>query len=876
MLPIASALLLLAFDDPKPPALRLPETVTPVRYAAQLRLIPSEENFSGSIEIWIRANEAVPVIWLHSQGLTIDSAAIEQGGKKLAPKVLTPEKSDFIGLEAAIGKGPGKVSLRYHGKVDLKNSGGLFRGKDQGNDYIYTQFEPIEARKAFPCFDEPKFKVPWQVSLTVKQDQLAFSNTPGVEEKSPEAGMKLVRFAETKPLPSYLIAFAVGPFEVVDAGKAGRKKTPIRMIVPKGRTAEAAYAVEVTGGVLAALENYFDIPYPYEKLDQVAVPLFGGAMENPGLITYSDTMLLGRVNGDTIARKRGYYEVAAHEIAHQWFGDLVTMPWWNDVWLNEAFATWMANKITAQQQPSWNIDVQRVNEGLGVMAQDALVSARRIRQPVESVHEINTAFDGITYVKGGAVVQMLETWMGVENFRKGVHNYMLKHAYGNARSEDFLSALASVKGGEDIPAAASTFIDQGGVPEVSISLDCRPGAASKPAVELEQRRFLPLGSKAPAGQVWKIPMCMQYPGASGGLERQCVLLSEQRTRVELTKAKSCPAWLLGNENMGGYYRTRYQGDLYSKLMDNGYDKLPLPVRVGLMSEAGAMAGAGVLSPADALRAALRVKDAPERQLVSAALALVTQFSGSVLPETSRPNLARFVQQAFGERARNLGWIHRADDSDDTRILRARLVPFVAATGRDPELIAKARELALLALADATKVPADLRPAVLRVAAEAGDRALFDRYVEAAKSAKDPRDRRTVLSSLSAFEDPSLMDAALDLFLKDAFDPRESVGLLFGGRSKMRKSFEFVKKNIEEAEKRMPADITGAKGAFLISTAAGFCSASEKAEAEALFGPRAPSYGGGPRALAQTLEAIDLCAARKDAQQTKLVEFLSQY
>ena len=874
MLSLTAAVFLLAFDDPKPPALRLSETVSPVRYAAQLRLVPAENTFAGSIEISIRVNEAVPVMWLHGQSLTIDSATLEQGATKRNPKVIASETSDFIGFQAAFEKGPAKLLLRYHGKVDPKNSGGLFRGKDHGNDYIYTQFEPIEARKAFPCFDEPRFKVPWQLSLTVKKDHEAFSNTPPVEEKAAEDGMKFVRFAETKPLPSYLIAFAVGPFEIVDGGKAGRKKTPIRMIVPKGRTAEAAYAVEVTGHILTALENYFDIPYPYEKLDQVAVPLFGGAMENPGLITYADDILLGRVDGDTTNRKRGYYETAAHEIAHQWFGDFVTMPWWNDLWLNESFATWMANKITAQEKPEWNIDVQRVNESLGVMGQDALVSARRIRQPVESNNDITTAFDGITYIKGGAVVQMLETWMGAEGFRKGVHNYMLNHAYGSARSEDFLSALASVKGGADIPAAASTFIDQGGVPEVSVTLECKAG--SKPAVQLEQRRFLPLGSKAKADQVWKIPMCMQYGTGTNGIERQCVLLGEKQARVELTKAKSCPTWLLGNENLGGYYRTRYQGELYQNLMKNGYYKLPLPVRVGLISEAGAMAGAGVLSPLDALTAAERVKDAPERQLVSAALSLIGQFGGSVLPESSRPKFANFVQTVFGERARKLGWMHQPGDSDDIRLLRTRLLPYVAATGRDAGLTAKARELALQYLENPKSVPTDLRSSVLRVAARNGDRELFDRYLAAAKAAKDPRDRQTLLGGLSSFEDPALIDATLALFLSDTFDSRESVGLLFGGRAKQRRAFEFVKNNLEESEKRMPADITGAKGAFLISTAAGFCSASEKAEAEALFGPRASKYGGGPRTLAQVLEVIDLCSARKDSQQAKLVEFLSKF
>ncbi|MBZ2180237.1 MAG: M1 family metallopeptidase [Acidobacteria bacterium] len=863
-----------------PPALRIPGAVSPVRYEAKLRLIPAEEEFRGSIRIAVRADEIAPTIWLHAtKEMTIESATIQSaaGGKRPA-RVIRPADTDWLGLVpagGALGKGAtAEIEIAYRSLLDTKNSSGVFRGMDGGTAYLYTQFEPIDARRAFPCFDEPRYKVPWQLTLEVKKEHEAFANTAPVREIATEGGaMKRIEFAPTKPLPSYLLAFAVGPFEIVPAGPAGRTKAPVRIIVPKGRKAEAAYAVEVTPKILAALEEYFDIPYPYGKLDQIAVPLFGGAMENPGLVTYADTLLLGRREADTIERKRSYYEVCAHELAHQWFGDLVTMPWWNDLWLNESFATWMAAKITQQAHPEWNVDVQSVTETLQIMGQDGLSSARRIRQPVESNNDIANAFDGITYLKGGAVVQMIETWIGEADFRAGVRSYMRKHAYGSARAEDFFGALSAVAKGKDVTATASTFLDQGGVPEVSLSLRCERGR--KPVATLTQRRFLPLGSKAKADQTWRIPVCLQWAG--GG--RQCTMLAGSEPQEMELAATGCPEWILGNENMSGYYRTRYGGEWFGKLMAAGYDKLPLRVRTGLLGEATAMASAGLLPLTDGLALVAKAKDAREREVVRGGVGLLRTFQ-SLTPPELRPNLARLVRGAFGARARELGWVHRPGDSDDTKLLRAALVPYAALRGDDGELLDKARELALASLGDWKSLPEDMRDAVLSAAAaRRGDGVLFDRYLEAARAAKDARDRRTMLSAMASVEEPGLVARAQQLFLTGGFDAREAVSLLFAGMDsagQRRAAFDFTKANLEEVEKRIPADITGAKGAMAIFTASRFCSASERAEAEAVFGERAKTYGGGPRTMAQVLESIDLCAARKAAQERQVAEILSRY
>ena len=354
---------------------------------------------------------------------------------------------------------------------------GIFRQKTGDDWYAFTQFEATDARRAFPCFDEPSYKVPWRLALTIPKGDIAVSNTPVAKEVSAGDGLRTVIFEETKPLPSYLVAFGIGPFDVVDAGRAGIKHTPIRMIVPRGQASEARYAVETTGQILALLEKYFGTPYPYAKLDNLVIPqtVRFGAMENAGLITCNERILLAKPAEETADFKRGWASVCAHETAHQWFGDLVTLAWWDDTWLNESFATWMSRKIVEQWKPEWDTPVSNVAARAGTMEGDSLATARKIRQPIESKGDIDNAFDNISYGKGAAVLAMFEAWVGPEKFQKGVRRYLGEHAFGNATYKDFLNALEA-EGGAGVGKAFATFLDQPGVPLVSLDLVCGSGA----------------------------------------------------------------------------------------------------------------------------------------------------------------------------------------------------------------------------------------------------------------------------------------------------------------------------------------------------------------------------------------------------------------
>lgn len=857
-----------------PPALRLPQGVNPSSYSIRLRLDPSKEEYSGTVTTRLNIARPTPVIWVNATGLTMDKAVATASGKAFAGRILKGSE-DFAGFafDTQVPAGNATLVIDFHGKVATQTSSGLFRGKDGGNNYLYTQFEPIDARRAFPCFDEPQFKVPWQLTLEVPEALEAVANTPATRSGQAGAGWKSIEFAQSQPMPSYLVAFAVGPFEYVDSGKVGRKQVPSRIVVPKGRAAEAAYAAETTASVVNKLEEYFGIPFPYAKLDQIAVPLFGGAMENPGLITYADSIILAKPEGDSIFRRRGWIGTAAHELAHQWFGDLVTMAWWDDLWLNEGFATWMGGTTTAKLKPEWKIEGDIAGSRDYALSEDTLLSARRVRQPIDSKNDIVNAFDGITYQKGGAVLRMMEAWLGEEKFRQGVRNYLQKHAWGNATSKDFLAAMAEA-GGPAVAEAFASFLDQGGAPEVSFTLRCDSG--KRPELVLRQTRAVPVGTHAPGEQTWKVPVCVEYPAGSAAT-RQCSLLNTKEAKMELSHAQGCPAWIVPNAGGTGYYRSNMDSGLLDKLMEQHFSNMPVGSRIALVGDIAALTRSGSMATSDALKLVPRLAASGERQIVQAGVSLAVDNS-EILSDEDVPRMDRYVVATFSTRARQLGWTHKPGDDDDTRQLRAQLVPFAAGRG-DAELGSQAKPLALQWIEDRKALPADLAPGVIRTAAVWGDATLFDVYLNAVRKTEDRRQRGWLFQGLGSFRQPELVQRALRIPLDPAFDLRETFGLLFaGGRPPTRRAaFEFARANYDALLQRMPSSIAG--GSFAASlpyTGQRLCSEEARTEVKEFFQARVEKETGGPRTLAQVLESISKCSALKARQGESLHKFLAAW
>ncbi|MGH2901215.1 MAG: M1 family metallopeptidase, partial [Solirubrobacteraceae bacterium] len=369
---------------PAQPTLRLPRNFLPTGYAARLDLDPSKAGFEGSIQIAGNVSEPSRVIWLNARKLTVHKAVAQRTGQPDVALTATPRGEDFLELRAprALDAGAWTLAIDYAGEFDALNTAGAFKQTVGDASYVYSQFEAVYARRAFPCFDEPDNKVPWKLTLDVPKQLVAVNNAPQLSESPLDGGKKRVEFGVTKPLPSYLVAFGVGPFEVVDAGKT-KRGTPVRIVTLAHRAADAAYAAKTSARVIDLLEEYFGAPYPYEKMDMLTIPITVGfgAMENAGLITYTETSVLFDAKASKERHLR-WIAVAAHELAHQWFGDLVTMAYWDDIWLNEGFASWMGRKIVARFEPAWREDQGELNTRDSALDNDSLVTARQIRQPI--------------------------------------------------------------------------------------------------------------------------------------------------------------------------------------------------------------------------------------------------------------------------------------------------------------------------------------------------------------------------------------------------------------------------------------------------------------------------------------------------------------
>ena len=852
---------------PTPPTLRLPAGVArPTREDVDLVIDPASEDFTGHVAIELDVLAPTRLLWLNANEIAVDDAAVTAGGRRLAATPITPRK-DYLGLRLATELPAGKatVTIRYRGKSHHDDVAGLYTLKERDDWYAFTQFENTDARRAFPCFDEPSYKIPWRVTIHAKQPLVVLGNAPVDRETDEPDGMKAVRFAETKPLPSYLVAFAVGPFEAVDAGKT-RTGAPIRIVVPKGRTGEIDYAVHHTKRLLDALEDYFGTPYPYAKLDALAVPAKGASMENPGLIAYREGILLVKPEDMTQSYQRSFVSVSAHEMAHQWFGDMVTMAWWDDTWLNESFAAWMAAKLTRVVEPRWDSEVWDVRVRSDVMGDDSLASARQILQPIETANDIDNAFDDITYDKGQAVLTMFERQVTPAVFQSAVRAYLAAHAWGNATYDDFVRAMTEASGADQKPMFDS-FVAQSGVPLVSVKLACATG--DTPKLVVSQRRYKPIGSTVDPHRTWTLPMCVRW--STGNVTgRDCAVVTGATGELPLS-APTCPDWVLPNDGELGYYRAVPEGKLLGPLLAHARS-LTLAERVGLVGDLDALVDSGEL-PADvALRLAADLANDGSRYLVGQSIATVAGID-ELFADQLRPNYERFVNKLFAARARAVGWRSRPGEDDNAKQLRPQLLAVVANRGRDRALIAKATELTWKWLDDHKAIQPELVATTLEIAARHGDQALFDRMHADAKATHDRDVQRRLLRALRRFQDPKIVEQVRAIALSDEFESRESYRFAYAGDDDPRQreaAYAFLKAHFDEIASKLPASWRiGVAYAF-----AGLCDTARKPEIEAFFKARIEAFDGGPRIYQQQLEQLELCDARKRARTPGVEAFLN--
>ena len=861
-----------------PPALRLPKVARPDRYDLDLTLVPNKETFSGVIGIDLKLVETTSVLWLNGTDLKIKDARVKVATLELAAHPVAGG-DDFIGftLDHPIGPGPARITIAYEGLLDKERSRGLYRqseGAGEDDWYIYSFFEPIDGRRAFPCFDEPNYKVPWKLTLHVKKGHVALTNAKVAKETDEPSGMKAVAFEETKPLPSYLVALIVGPFDLVNASPAGHYNTPLRFAVPRGRGGETRYAAEVTPKIIGLHEAYFGMPYPYGKLDVAVVPRFWGTMEHPGLVALGQPLTLIKSGEETPARRQSYANIAIHELAHYWFGDYVTMAWWDDTWLNEALASWMDSKITHQLEPGWKYDLGAILGRSWAMSTDSLAGAKKIRQPTESKDDIANAFDNsITYAKGAAILGMFESFVGPDKWKKGIQRYMKAHAWGNATADDLLGAL-SAEGGQDIGPAMKTFLDQPGVPLISAEPVCAKGA--KPLLKIAQRRLVRVGSTVQAGATWQVPVCVKY-GAKQAVGRACTLLTAPSAELAIEADKGCPEWVMMNENAAGYYRSSYSPEALSRLLEKEAKSLTDAERMAVVADTAALVETGTLLLGDALKLVPAMLKGAGRHTISSSLEIVGDVHRELLSDELRAKYAKYIRKLYGDRAKALGWTPKPGESDDVRLLRRQVLGIVTVGGEDAALQKEARGLVLKWLDDRSAISPDMVQTALFAAVkakDAKDKELWARLLAKAKELKDRRERSEILRVLGAFKDPALTKQALDLLLGTEFDLRDSSGLLYGALFDLEMTglaYDFLKKNFDALTSRMRSD----ESMQLLTVPQVYCDEAHRADAEAFFPERAKKIDGGPRVLSNALEELGLCIAKQKLNQKSIEEFLKK-
>jgi alanyl aminopeptidase len=639
--------------DPAAPTLRLPTSFAPTAYRATLTIDPAQPTFAGEIQIDAKLAAPSSVIWLHAEKLTIDEAYA--GSARLTA---TQHGAQFLALRAPAPLAVGAVHLRirYHGAISDQDRTGAWRAQWKGAWYLFTQFEMLSARRVFPCVDEPSSKVPWQLTLVVPSGDVALSNT-AAKVTTAQGGARY-EFATTRPLPSYLVAFAVGPFELVDAGKTPSGK-PLRIAAPAGRGADAANAAKTTSAIVGALESWFGTPFPYDKLDEVTVGNGAYSMENAGMIAYPESSVLIAPDDPSIGRKVDWLHLAGHEIAHQWFGDLVTMAWWDDAWLNEAFATWMSSKVVASLDPAAHAELDDVQQLGWALGQDEVPSARMIRQPIASEDDIYNAFDGITYIKGAAVIGMFERWVGPAKFQAGVRAYLKARADGNATTDDFLEEIGAAAG-KDVGAPFRTFLEQAGAPRVTATVTCAKGEHAK--VALHQERYVPRGVKAIPAQTWQVPVCVVYGDDRGGrASRECTMLA--KTDDVMTLEAQCPTWLYANADASGYYRVGLSAAQLDAIASKGWRALDDGERLELDADAMASVRDGELDAGAMLALVPRLLGEKQAALIEAAVVLGRRVQ-LLVPSAQRAGYEAWVRTTYGPLAAKLGWRTRKGDGED--------------------------------------------------------------------------------------------------------------------------------------------------------------------------------------------------------------------
>ncbi len=795
-------------DDPSARH-RLPYTVEPRRYALRLTPDLDKASFTGEVHIEVLIHEDVRQIVLHGAELTVDSAHLEPGGgERQALAVRLDEEVERVVLtpEATLPPGPAVISLEFTGVLNDKLHG-FYRSEFTDDDGVThtiatTQFEATDARRAFPCFDEPDRKAVFSVTLDVPDGLAGYSNGPEIDDAPLPDGGRRIRFGDTIPMSTYLVAFVIGPLvatEPVDV-----RGTPVRIVHVPGKADLTAFALEAAAHSLEFFGDWFGIAYPAEKLDLLAIPDFAfGAMENLGCVTFREAVLLVDPARASRLELERVADVISHEIAHMWFGDLVTMRWWNGIWLNEAFATLMELLCVDHFRPQWERWVSFGMERDAAMATDGLHSTRPVEYPVGPPEEAQGMFDVLTYQKGAGVLRMLERYLGPERFRDGVRKYLDTHRFGNTETEDLWDAIEEASG-EPVRDIMNSWILQGGFPLVTVrSPDADGGSAPTGGVVLSQEPFQYSSAGGPGaiGSTWTVPVISRSIDG----EEARTLLGAEPGRLDLARATPGTAVVV-NAGGSGYYRVRYAPEHHVALASR-LDALDVLERFNLLGDTWAVVVGQLAEPTDFLQLAEALGDEDDPDIwaqVTGALSLLDR----VVPDDARTLVASYGRALLAPVMARLGWNSRSGEGPRTPTLRAQVVATLGTIGRDPEVQAEAHRLHDAAQQGAAVLDPDLASAIISVVADSGGPEDYEVFLEHYRHPTTPQEEIRYLYALAGFKDPSLAARTFEFALTEVRSQNAPflIQLLLSNRDNGPSIWPLVEEHWDELVKRLPANI----------------------------------------------------------------------
>jgi aminopeptidase N/puromycin-sensitive aminopeptidase len=844
-------------------AQRLPKTVLPEHYTLALTPDLKAATFAGDETIDVTLLAPSKTITLNAIEIAFKSvkATGGTGMAQTATVSLDPDKEQAtFTFPAELPAGKVKLAVAYTGILNNELRG-FYLSKTDKRNYAVTQFESTDARRAFPSFDEPAFKATFDISLTVDAGDTVISNTNVIADKPAGAGLHTMSFATTPKMSTYLVAFLVGDFKCVSGESDG---TPIRACATPGQEQKGKFAVEAAEYILHYYNDYFGIKYPMPKLDMIAIPDFeAGAMENFGAITYRETDLLIDEKTASLNQKKNVAVVVAHEMAHQWFGDMVTMQWWDNIWLNEGFATWMETKSVASWHPEWHYSQDEATTLEDTLNLDSQPTTHAIRATADTPSEINEMFDGISYGKGGAVLAMVENYLGAETFRQGVHNYLAAHLYGNATAEDFWGAQTA-NSHKPVDKIMESFVAQPGVPLITITGD------GKTTVRAAQSRFfLTPGVKPTAtnpeavtAQSWTIPICFK-----GATQDSCELLG-QGTPAQPLKAPAAP-FLFADGGGKGYYRTLYPKAVYKGIIAHAESSLTPEERISLLGNEWAMMRSGHGAVGEYLDLVAALHTDPNAIVLEEALSKMGTINDRVATEAERRQLHGWVRSEFSPAYRALG-ASLADESQDKKQMRALLFGVLGSAG-DPAVLAEAKTLAMSYVKDPSSVDPSLAQVALAVAASHGDVALYDDLLALSEKTSDPDIKTSALFLTASFKDPALVKRTLDS-VADGKVRNQDSWILLASLLNHRETREQAWSYIQQNWTKISAQFTTSSGTRVVAATGSFCSAEKRDEVLSFFATH--KVMASERTLKQAADSISACVQLHQEQEPNLKQWLA--